>query len=171
MQKIFYQRLLLTNSNQSIKLIKFFKFKQIDFTYQSFFPLSFLSHISSRTTIDRQCLIPITVKPKNRKSQTVANEHKHQHCPVHRHDQHHRGDMQDRVQTVIQKVKDILLPWKHLVITLLSCSQEKQFESLAVGRKRDGKVGNDGWKNCPTYEWELVVDCPSEFIDNDTFRT
>lgn len=105
-----------------------------------------ISHNKNRscTTIYRQCLIPITIKPIHPKSHRITQKQKHQNCSIHCHYKHHWGDMKNRVQTIIQKVKHVLFPCQHTAFTLVTRPNEVLFHGLTECGQADCKVCNYG---------------------------
>lgn len=94
--------------------------------------------------------------------QTIRHKQEHQHRPIHGHDQHHRGDVQNGVKTVIQKVKYVLFESEHSVVILFGGrSQAVELENLSVGGQGDREVGNYCREDGSADEGKLVVHGPA----------
>lgn len=63
----------------------------------------------SGTTIYWQGFVSITIEAVYAKGETITQKQKAQDSSIHRHYQHHWGDMEDGVEAIVKKVENVLL--------------------------------------------------------------
>lgn len=94
--------------------------------------------------------------------QTIRHKQEHQHRPIHGHDQHHWGDVQNGVKAVVQEVEYVLFESEHSVVVLFGgLAQAVVFQELSVGGEGDCEVGDYCREDGTADEGKLVVHGPA----------